>query len=242
MELRVADWQDTLKAVPPGAASLILTDPPYGTTCNSWDNAFDLDAFWTLAWRALPPTGAVVMTSQEPFTSKLIASQPTWFKYCWYWNKVLGTGHLNAKRQPLRNIEPVAVFYRKQTVYSPQMTVDERGNRSWHRQNTQTGSYNDYGEATYSSGGLKYPTSLITIYQAPKTKTHPTEKPLALMEYFVSTYTNEGDLVVDPFVGSGTTAIACRNLKRRFIGGDMNPEYVEMAQLRLAEPAPGPDP
>ena len=118
-------WQETLAAVEGGAA-LLLTDPPYNTTQNEWDNEIDLGAFFEQAWKVLRPNGAIVMTTAEPFTARVIQAAGKHFKYCWYWDKRLPTGHLNAKRQPLRQIEPVVVAYRKQAVYNPQMGVDTR--------------------------------------------------------------------------------------------------------------------
>ena len=216
-----------------GKATLVLTDPPYGTTRNKWEMVLDPNEFYSLAFSACA-NGTVVCTSAEPFTSHMIVGAGKDFKYCWYWDKKLPTGHLNAKKQPLRRIEPVVVAYRQSAVYRPQMTEDPRGERTWHRKNTSTGSYNPYEEHTYTSGGKKYPTTLIEAYQPPKSKTHPTEKPVELMEYLVRTYTNPGDLVVDPFCGTGSTAVACRNSGRRFLGGDTNEAYVDTALKKLA--------
>ena len=227
------DWKDTLAAAG-GRATLVLTDPPYGTTNNKWEMNLDAAEFYALAFRACNG-GAVVCTSAEPFTSHMVVGAGKHFKYCWYWDKKLPTGHLNAKRQPLRRIEPVVVAYTRAVPYYPQKTEDPRGDRRWHRHNTSSGSYNPYEEHTYSSGGEKYPTTLIEAYQSPKTKTHPTEKPTSLMEYLIRTYTAPGDLVVDPFCGTGSVPIACKNTGRRFIGGDTNAEYVGVALQRIAE-------
>lgn len=186
METRT--WQETLAAAPKGSAALVLSDPPYNTTNNDWEAEIDTCAFFAYAWQALRPNGAIVLTTAEPFTGKVIQAAGKNFKYCWYWDKKLPTGHLNSKRQPLRQIEPVVVSYRKQATYHPQMTDDPRGNRKWKRRNTKTGSYNPYGSTTYESSGKKHPTTLLSVYQAPKGKVHPTEKPVDLMEYLIKTY------------------------------------------------------
>ena len=232
MDIAVRDWRDTLARGT--AANLLLTDPPYGTTKNEWDTPPAMTTFYETAWSHTAKECAIVTTTAEPFTSTVIAAAGKTFKYCWYWDKRLATGHLNAKRQPLRVIEPIVVAYRAQCTYHPVMTPDPIGNRSWHRKNASTPSYNDYQAANYSSEGQKYPTTLLSVYQAPKGKEHPTEKPVALMEYLIKTYTDEGDVVVDPFMGTGATAVACKNTNRGFIGGDTNAEYVAIANRRVA--------
>ena len=226
MDVKTRTWEETLKAAK--GADLVLTDPPYGTTRNKWDTPPELSDFFASAWTSLKPTGVIAFTTAEPFTSRAILADKN-FKYCWYWDKVLPTGHLNANRQPLRRVEPIPVFYRKQCTYNPIMGVDERGNRSWKRKNTSTGSYNDYGEHTYESKGQKYPTTVLSVYQPPKGKRHPTEKPVELIKYLITTYTNKGDIVVDPFMGTGATMKAAQELERRFIGGDIHEEYISIA-------------
>ncbi len=229
-DIAVRDWRDTLAAAGGGAA-LVLTDPPYGTTRNKWEMALDPEEFYRLAFEASAGR-PVVVTSAEPFTSKMVVGAGRHFKYCWYWDKRLPTGHLNARIQPLRQVEPVVVAYRKCVVYNPQMT--DGPDRKWHRRNTGTGAYNAYSEHSYTSNGVRYPTTLLPIYQSPKSKTHPSEKPVELMEYFIETYTSPGDVVVDPFCGTGAVAVACRNKGRAFIGGDTDDTYVADAIFRRA--------
>ena len=233
MDIEVRDWRDSLAAAD-GNGALVLTDPPYGTTRNKWEMVLDPAEFYALAFRACSG-GAVVCTSAEPFTSHMVVGAGKRFRYCWYWDKKLPTGHLNAAKQPLRRIEPVVVAYERTAPYNPQMTDDPRGERSWHRKNTETGSYNPYAAHTYSSGGKKYPTTLVEAYQSPRSKSHPTEKPVELMEYLVRTYTSAGDLVVDPFCGTGSVALACKNTGRRFVGGDIDAEYVATALDRTRD-------
>lgn len=231
-------WEDTFSEAleDDQDVALILTDPPYGTTCNKWDAALDETNFVRSCFSLLPERGVLVSTSAEPFTSKMVSAMGKHFKYCWYWNKRLGTNFLNARKQPLRVIEPIVVGYRKQALYKPQMSVNPRGRVSWSRKNCGlTDSYGSFKEdVEYTSGGQSHPTTLLDFYQAPRGKVHPTEKPVELFRYLIETYTEEGDLVVDPFLGSGTTAVACAETNRRFIGGDLSAEYVEMASKRLS--------
>ena len=232
-------WQDTFEAARQSGqeVALVLTDPPYGTTCNAWDTSVGERGFVGECFRLLPERGVLVSTSAEPFTSKVVAAMGKDFRYCWYWNKRLGTNFLNAKKQPLRVIEPIVVGYRRQARYNPQMKDSPRGERTWSRK--KCGSTESYGryteEVTYSSGGKSHPTTLLEFYQAPRGKLHPTQKPVELFRYLIETYTQEGDLVVDPFLGSGTTAVACKLCGRRFIGGDLSENYIEVARKRMQE-------
>ena len=232
MSVAVADWKTTLAAVPPGSAALVLSDPPYNTTRNKWDCPIDMDEFFKLAWTALKPNGVVVITTAEPFTSRAVIAAGKAFKYCWYWDKKLPTGHLNAKKQPLRVVEPVVVAYRATPTYNPVKTADPAGARKWKRKNTKSGSYDSYKASEYNSNGQKYPTTLLGVYQAPSSKSHPTEKPVDLMGYFIKTYTSAGELVVDPFCGTGATAVAAGRLGRQFSCGDIDAGYVQLAKKR----------
>tara|TARA_B100000963_G_scaffold69120_2_gene57505 strand:+ start:1944 stop:2624 length:681 start_codon:yes stop_codon:yes gene_type:complete len=218
MDIQPRDWRESLAAAC-GGATLVLTDPPYGTTRNKWEMTLEPTEFYRLAFAATGG-GAVVCTTAEPFTSHMVVGAGKAFKY--------------AKRQPMRRIEPIVVAYKRAVKYNPQMTADPKGHRKWHRTNRATGSYNPYKEHTYESKGQKYPTTVLEVYQSPASKVHPTEKPVELMEYLIRTYTDEGDLVVDPFCGSGSTAVACKRLGRRFLGGDISSEYVAQAVARAA--------
>ena len=237
VSFHVRKWQDTFAAAQASGrkVSLILTDPPYGTTCNEWDGALDEVVFVKECFALLPERGVLASTSSEPFTSKMVAAMGKQFRYCWYWNKRLGTNFLNAKKQPLRVIEPIVVGYKKQARYFPQMTDNKRGEVSWTRRHGgATASYGAYKEdVEYTSKGQSHPTTLLEFYMAPKNKVHPTEKPLELFKYLIETYTEEGDLVVDPFLGSGTAALACAQTNRMFIGGDTSSEYVALAVKRM---------
>jgi site-specific DNA-methyltransferase (adenine-specific) len=204
------DCIEVMKSIPDGSVDLILCDLPYGTTRNKWDSVIDLPSLWREYNRI--SRGPVVLTCAQPFTSALITSNLNKFKYCWVWKKSKPTGHLNAKKQPLRNTEDIAVFYENQPTYNPQGTRPTDVMVSRTNRQTVTG----------------YPTTILEF--ATETGAHPTQKPVALMEYLVRTYTNEGETVLDNCMGSGTTGVACVNTGRRFIGIEKDDGYFEIAK------------
>lgn len=225
-----------MKSIPAGSVDLILCDLPYGTTRNKWDSVIPLDKLWNQYERIC--TGAIVLTAAQPFTSVLIVSNLQNFKYQWVWNKSKVTGVLNAKKQPLRNHEDICVFYKNKPTYNPQGVVDcniqastgvSRGKSST---NYNTIKQTESGKYTQRQTG--YPRSVLQIASEGKT-IHPTQKPVALMEYLIRTYTNEGDTVLDNCMGSGTTGVACMNTGRRFIGIEMDSVYFQIAQGRIME-------
>lgn len=235
-ELYRGDCLDIMSDIPAQSIDLILCDLPYGTTQNKWDSVIPFDALWTHYNRICK--GAIVLTSAQPFTSVLIVSNLRQFKYQWVWNKSKVTGVLNAKKQPLRNHEDVCVFYSKQPTYNPQglrdcfvhasTGVSSRGSSANYGVIKQTES----GKYTQENTG--YPRSVLTIASEGKT-VHPTQKPVALMEYLIRTYTNEGGTVLDNCMGSGTTGVACANTGRNFIGIEREKEYYHIARKRIAE-------
>ena len=230
IQLIQGDCLEEMKKIPDGSIDMVLTDPPYGTTQNKWDSVIDLILMWTELNRIVKDDGAVVMTAQQPFTSHLIMSNPKNFKYCWTWVKEAGTGFLNAKKYPLKDSEDVVVFCRKPHIYNPQMREGEpytitQGKTKSKNYGTQTG-------ATTVSDGKRYP--LTTIHFArDKGKVHPTQKPVALMEYLIKTYTNENETVLDFTMGSGTTGVVCKNLNRNFIGIELDETYFNIAKERI---------
>jgi len=223
------DCLDVMKDLSDECVDLILADVPYGTTACKWDTIIPLEPMWKQLKRLIKPNGAIVMTASQPFTTTLIASNMKMFKYCWVWEKSRKTGFLNAKKQPLRTTEDVVVFYGKQCTYNPQMKqVKERFV-------SRSGEYDGYGKhvaLSKGNGGVENPFNLIRI-KSESTCLHPTQKPVALMEYLIKTYTNEGELVLDFACGSGTTCKAAQNLGRRYIGIDISPEYCKIAEERL---------
>jgi len=215
---------------------MILCDLPYGTTRNKWDVIIPFDKLWEQYERVVKDNGAIVLTSSQPFTTKLINSKMNLFKYIWVWDKKNPTGFLNAKKRPLSRTEDVCVFYKKQPTYNPIM--EERGKprkKGGYVKGTGTENYGDFNSVE-SFNNTYYPTNLIEISNANrKEKVHPTQKPVALFEYLIQTYTNEGDIILDNCMGSGTTAIASINTNRDYIGFELDNTYYNLANERISE-------
>lgn len=226
IDLRQGDCLELMKDIPDGSVDLILCDLPYGTTQNKWDSVIPFDRLWTEYRRICRKGAAVVLTAAQPFTSALIMSNVEEFKYSWTWRKSKPTGHLNAKKQPMRNTEDVTVFYRHQCLYNPQgvRETDVMVSR------TNRGNYGECSKTTRQTV-TGYPATLLEF--ATENGEHQTQKPVALMEYLIRTYTNEGDTVLDNCMGSGTTGVACANTGRNFIGMEMDAEYFEIAKNRI---------
>jgi site-specific DNA-methyltransferase (adenine-specific) len=210
---------------------MILCDLPYGTTDCKWDTIIPFEPLWEQYKRLIKDNGAIVLTASQPFTSALVMSNIKWFKYCWYWKKSLKTNFLNAKKQPLRQINEIAVFYNNQCAYNPQGVVC--GSIPGGNKGTQTyGAWNSDG---YKQTTTCYPSDILEIPCGNTGSLHPTQKPVALFEYLIRTYTNEGDTVLDNCAGSGTTGVACLNTGRGFILIEKEPEYVEIIRKRLSD-------
>lgn len=227
------DCLERMKEIPSGSVDMVLADPPYGTTQCKWDSVIDLSAMWRELDRVCKPNAAIVMTAAQPFTTALIASNMDQFKYVWQWKKSNLTNFLNAKKQPLRCFEDVVVFCDGQSTYNPQMV--ETGNRKVSRRvGTKTSVYGKADKETFYDSSSRYPTQLIEIANRKDGKHHPTQKPVALMEYLIKTYTNEGETVLDFCMGSGTTGAACANTGRKFIGIEMDADFFQVALSRVA--------
>lgn len=218
-----------MKLIPDKSVDMILCDLPYGVTArNSWDSVIPFDELWKQYERIIKDNGAIVLTASQPFTSALVMSNPTLFKYEWIWKKNNATGHLNAKRMPMREHESVIVFYKKQPTYNPQGIVaynkiTRRGSNGTNYNESKKENLQEY---------TNYPRT-IQEFSYDRDKFHPTQKPLALFEYLLKTYTNENDIVLDNCMGSGTTAVAATKNKRKFIGFEMESKYIEIANKRL---------
>lgn len=225
-----------MKDISSGSVDLILTDPPYGTTNCRWDTIIPFDPMWEQMKRIIKPNGAICLFGGEPFSSALRMSNIKNFKYDWYWQKTTPTGFLNAKKQPLRNIETISVFYSKQPIYNPQKTHGHKRKVSLakHKQNCKKAEeYNDYNLASYDSTE-RYPTQTLQFKtDRQKSALHPTQKPVALLEYLIRTYTNEGETVLDFTMGSGSTGVACVNTNRNFIGIELDEGYFQIAKQRI---------
>lgn len=233
-ELYRGDCLDVMKDIPDGSVDLILTDPPYGTTACKWDSIIPLEPMWEQLKRIIKPNGAIVMTAAQPFTSVLVCSNLKWFKYDWTWRKPKGTGHLNAKKQPMRDKEDVVVFCSSQSVYNPQMVTGEPfGKKTGIAQ--QSGVTGKHGCFRNENKGTRYPKQVLEFGVVERGTVHPTQKPVALMEYLIKTYTNEGETVLDFTMGSGTTGVASANTGRKFIGIELDRDYYHIARKRIAE-------
>jgi DNA modification methylase len=238
--LMQGDCLERMKEIPNGSVDMILCDPPYGTTSCKWDSVIPLDKMWVELKRVIKVNGAVVMTAVDPFTCILGASNIKELKYKWVWNKTRATGHLNAKKMPMKNIEDILVFYSAQPLYNPQglIEVDRTVHNSMSHSlrgkttdptSTVTGSIRF---EAYKQTATNYPRQLLQFPSEGAT-VHPTQKPVTLMEYLIKTYTNEQETILDFTMGSGTTGVACVNTKRTFIGIEQDEKYFEVAKDRI---------
>lgn len=224
------DCLAAMSRLPAALVDMVLADLPYGTTQNKWDSIIPLDKLWKEYWRVCKPNAAVVLTAQAPFDKALGASCLDHLKYEWIWSKRLATGHLNAKKQPMKSHENVLVFYRSQALYNPQMVP---GKPYVAKAGRGSSNYGDQVEVVTESNGERYPRSVIEFDHDRALRVHPTQKPVALMEYLIRTYTNPGDVVLDNTMGSGTTIVAAVNCQRRAIGIERDPDYFRIAQRRI---------
>jgi site-specific DNA-methyltransferase (adenine-specific) len=217
---------------------LILSDLPYGTTACAWDSAIFLPLLWEQYKRLIKPSGAVVLTASQPFTTTLISSNLGWFRYCWVWEKDTPTGFLDANRKPLKAHEDVCVFYQSQPTYHPQKW---RGQPNHSRRADVTRKVSSiYGGERLQLGsdesGMKYPRSVLRFAKHSASEDlHPAQKPIELIAYLIRTYTNPGDLVLDSTTGSGTTLEAAKRLGRRAIGIEIEERYCDIAARRLQQ-------
>ena len=225
-----------LASLPDASVDLVLSDPPYGTTQADFDCVIDLPVLWVELKRVAKPGAAFVFTASQPFTTDLISSNRKQFRYEWIWVKSQATGFFDANRKPMKRHESVIVFCERRAPYYPQMEKGEpyihcspkRTPHIYERETPRTDTINTTGE--------RYPTSVLE-YQV-ETGAHPTQKPVPLFEYLIRTYTQPGALVLDPYCGSGTTALAAQRAGRDFICGDTNADYVEVALKRLRDADP----
>lgn len=232
------DCMVLMKNLPDGSVDMILCDLPYGVTNNKADKSLPLDMLWIEYKRVLKSDGVVVLTSQFPFTFDLIQSNRGWFRYDLVWDKVLPTGFLNANRQPLRSHEHILVFSPGQSKYKPQFSIGKQCHSQGNVKVNKNQNYGDYTPVDNSDlqKMRKYPNSILKFEKPhPSIAIHPTQKPLSLFRYLIKMYSDEGDLVLDNCVGSGTTAEAAKQLKRNFIGIEINSDYVDLANKKLCQ-------
>ena len=237
MELIQGDCLEVMAGFESESVDMILCDPPYGTTQCKWDSIIPLEPMWEQLKRVIKPNGAIVITASQPFTSVLVSSNLKMFKYDWVWQKPKGTGHLNAKKQPMRDKEDILVFYAKQCTYTPQKTKGEpykdKAGKDHASRTSMTDSYGAYTNKREDNSGFRYPKQVQRFPVVERGALHPTQKPVALMEYLIKTYTNEGETVLDFAMGSGTTGVACKNLGREFIGIELDESYFHIALDRI---------
>ena len=242
VQLFLGDCLDILPTLEAGSVDAVITDLPYGITACKWDEIIPFEPMWAQAKRILKPCGVFVTTASQPFTSKLVMSNLKWFKYEWIWKKNIPSGFAYSRFQPMRYHEDILVFCGSSTVYNPQPFIRKTPSN---RLKYKITSNNDKSNHTPMKNPItklrdpiiKGPETILDIKTGPHSlgSLHPTQKPVALYEYLIRTYTNEGDTILDFCMGSGTTGIASIQLGRRFIGIEIVPEYFMIAKKRIKE-------
>jgi site-specific DNA-methyltransferase (adenine-specific) len=235
------DCLELMKQIPDGSVDMILTDPPYGTTACKWDNVIPFEPMWEQIWRVLKPNGACLLFGSEPFSSALRMSQIKRFKYDWVWVKERPSNPLMANKQVLKYHETISVFYNQQSNFFPQLRQRDLKNKRKNKPRIFESQVtrkvpNSEGMNQTGENDLIKPKSVIEFSM--QRGLHPTQKPVALLEYLIKTYTLEGETVLDFTMGSGSTGVACMNTGRKFIGIEMDDKYFEIASKRIAEAKP----
>ena len=237
MNLMLGDCLERMKEIPDGSVDMILADPPYGTTACKWDSVIDLPLMWEQLNRIIKPSGAIVLFGSEPFSSFLRCSNIKDYKYDWYWQKERPTNVMQVKRRAGKVVETISVFYSSQCLYNPQKTVHTGELRTNKVKNGSLGKLIDSNcgvPTSYRDDRTRYPIQVLKFNRdCLKSNLHPTQKPVALMEYLIKTYTHENETVLDFCMGSGTSGIAAKNLNRKFIGIEKDAGYFEIAKQRL---------
>lgn len=223
------DCLQEMKSIPDASIDLILTDLPYGTTQNAWDCVIPFEGLWSEYKRISKPDSAIVLTCTQPFTSALAYSNLRNLKYSWVWKKSIVTGHLNARRRPMRNHEDILVFSYGSPAYYPQGIKDYGKIR---KRGHNGSNFNSSGSENFQPH-TNFPRTILEFPSDIKDRVHPTQKPVALMEYLIKTYTREGECVLDSCMGSGSTALACLNSGRRFIGIEKDPVMFTKTRVRI---------
>ena len=229
------DCLEYMRGMDAGSVDAVITDLPYGTTACSWDLVIPFAPMWEQVKRILKPRGVFVTTGSQPFTSMLIMSNLDWFKYEWIWHKSKATGHLDAKRKPLKAHENILIFCDGVTTYNPQMQKVKKHHRGQTAQSKQTQVYGKFKFNLYYSDEAYPQTVHFQNVIDTAIQDHPTQKPVALYDYLIRTYTNPGETVLDFCMGSGTTGVAAIQLGRNFIGCEISEEYFKIAEKRIHE-------
>jgi DNA modification methylase len=244
MKLIKGDCLEVLKQLEDNSVDMVLTDPPYGTTACKWDTVIPFEPMWEQLHRVTKDNGAICLFGSEPFSSALRMSNIKRFKYDWVWNKLYGTNIYEANKRPLKYHELISVFYASQPLYRKQMRIALKKNQRDRKKNYKKETINSvYGKQKKYIGKkddskrnpisiLKHSNQSAELHRTKRL--HPTQKPVALLEYLIKTYTLENEIVLDFTMGSGSTGVACKNLNRNFIGIEQDDKYFRIAQARIA--------
>lgn len=235
IKLYRGDCLEKMRNIDSNSIDMILCDPPYGTTRNKWDSVIPLDKMWDEYKRIIKDNGAIVLFSSEPFTSELILSNLKMFRYDLIWAKTQGSDFLNANRKPLKAHENILVFYKHLPTYNKQYWYSTPY-KCANKKRTHSSNYGTYSTKIGSEGsedGKRYPLSVLKFNS--EKGLHPTQKPVALLEWLIKTYTNENDIVLDNCMGSGSTGVACINTNRKFIGIELDDKYFDIAFNRIQD-------
>jgi len=233
------DCLELMKDIPDGSIDMIFCDLPYGSTQCKWDIIIPFEPLWEQYNRIIKRNGAIILFSNQPFTSLLIMSNIKMFKYEWIWQKTHPKGHLNAKKMPMRAHENICVFYKKPPTYNPQMTHGHKRKvaiTNYIKENDGNSCYGKEVRNTSYDSTDRYPLDVQVFSNGNQSnKVHPTQKPVALCEYLIKTYTNENEIVLDNCMGSGTTGVATLNINRKFIGMEKDKKYFKIAEKRIKD-------
>jgi len=233
IELIQGDCLEKMKEIDDGSIDMILCDLPYGTTACKWDTIIPFEPLWEQYKRIIKDNGAIVLTASQPFTSALVMSNIKMFKYEWVWEKTIASNFMLSKKQPQKKHENILVFYKNQPSINLQMETGKPYSDNIRKRTVGIHNSETIKKAIENKG-TRYPSTVQKINSISE-GLHPTQKPVALFEYLIKTYTNEGETVLDNCMGSGTAGVACGNLNRNFIGIELDPEYFKIAEKRINE-------
>lgn len=235
IDLRLGDCLELMKGIREKSIDMVLCDLPFGVSVCDWDIMLPMDKMWDEYKRVIKDNGAIVLFGTEPFASFLRTSNLSMYKYDWIWDKKNHSSPLLAKKQPLRVFEKILVFYKKQPTYNPQMKQGKPYKRDYGYDKHENSINGQKMIDINNESGLRYPTNIIEFPMSRNNqeRLHPCQKPVALLEYLIKTYTNEGETVLDNCMGSGSTGVACVNTKRNFIGIELDEKYFNIAKERV---------
>ncbi len=234
IQIRQGDCLELMKEIPDKSIDMILCDLPYGTTACKWDTVIPFDKLWEQYKRIIKDNGAICLFGSEPFSTELRHSNLKMYKYDWIWDKKIPSGMSYARFQPMRQTENISVFCKGKTVYNPQMIKRDKPIKGGGMSKGET-TNNQKLVALHKTYDYKNPINILVFDKIRKGSLHPTQKPVALLEYLIKTYTNDGDTVLDNCMGSGSTGVACINTNRDFIGYELDEHYFQIAKERLEQ-------